>query len=65
MTETYQVSGLKCQGCKENVEQALSQVFGVESAEVDLDQKQVTVSGDYELADLKEALAGSNYQLEA
>ncbi|MDK6729495.1 heavy-metal-associated domain-containing protein, partial [Aerococcus urinae] len=43
MTKTYQVSGLKCQGCKENVEQALSQVFGVESAEVDLDQKQVTV----------------------
>ncbi|KAA9301268.1 MULTISPECIES: heavy-metal-associated domain-containing protein [Aerococcus] len=64
MTKTYQVSGLKCQGCKENVEQALSQVFGVESAEVDLDQKQVTVSGDYELADLKEALAGTNYQLE-
>ncbi|MDK8502612.1 heavy metal-associated domain-containing protein [Aerococcus sp. UMB1112A] len=64
MIQTYQVSGLKCQGCKENVEEALSQVFGVESAEVDLDQKQVTVSDDYEVEDLKQALAGTNYQLE-
>ena len=45
-TLTYSVPGVSCAHCKQAIEGEVSQVQGVESVEVDLDAKTVTVSGD-------------------
>ncbi len=42
----FHVSGMKCGGCVENVQKALKDVVGYESAEVDLEQGTATVAGD-------------------
>ncbi|MFL5965440.1 MAG: heavy-metal-associated domain-containing protein [Gaiellaceae bacterium] len=46
MTEiAYTVAGMTCAHCKQAVSSELSQVSGVDSVEVDLDTKLVTVRG--------------------
>jgi copper chaperone len=45
-TITYSVPGVSCAHCKHAIEGEVSQVQGVQSVEVDLDSKTVTVSGD-------------------
>ena len=45
-TITYSVPGVSCAHCKHAIEGEVSQVGGVESVDVDLDSKTVTVSGD-------------------
>ncbi len=45
-TITYSVPGVSCAHCRQAIEGEVSQVQGVESVEVDLDAKTVTVSGD-------------------
>ena len=45
-TLSYSVPGVSCAHCKQAIEGEVSQVQGVESVEVDLDAKTVTVSGD-------------------
>ncbi len=42
----FAVSGMKCVHCKTTVENALSAVAGVESAEVNLEDANVTVAYD-------------------
>lgn len=41
----YKVPGVNCEHCRTAITTEVSQVAGVESVEVDLDQKVVTVSG--------------------
>ena len=36
MKHTYKISGMTCDGCRNHVEQTLSQVEGIEKAAVDL-----------------------------
>jgi len=45
-TITYSVPGVSCEHCRKAIEGEVSQVQGVESVEVDLDRKIVTVSGE-------------------
>ncbi|EHI73504.1 heavy metal-associated domain-containing protein [Streptococcus criceti] len=63
MSKTYQVSGMKCDGCAQTVTDKLSAVKGVESATVDLEKNQVTIEGKAWKWSLKHALKGTNYQL--
>jgi len=49
----YQVENMKCNGCVTAVKNALEQLDGVESAEVDLESKTAVVNGRVE-ADLVE-----------
>ena len=43
MTKTYNITGMKCQGCVNTVTKKLSAVKGVENVKVDLENKQVTI----------------------
>ena len=63
MTKTYQVSGMKCDGCAKTVTEKLSAVKGVQSAKVDLDKQQVTIEGKPFKWSLKRALKDTKYQL--
>ena len=45
MTKTYNITGMKCQGCVNTVTEKLSAVKGVENVKVDLENKQVTIEG--------------------
>ncbi|WP_019785576.1 copper chaperone CopZ [Streptococcus sobrinus] len=63
MSTTYQVSGMKCDGCAKTVQEKLSAVKGVKSAQVDLAKNQVTIEGKPWMLSLKRALKGTKYQL--
>ena len=45
-TRTYSVPGVSCAHCKQAIEGEVSQVAGVESVEVDVAARTVTVSGE-------------------
>jgi len=45
-TLTYNVPDISCDHCKHAIESEVSQLQGVESVEVDVPAKTVTVSGD-------------------
>jgi copper ion binding protein len=45
-TLTYSVPGVSCAHCRQAIEGEVSQVDGVESVEVNLEAKTVTVSGE-------------------
>lgn len=42
MEKTYEVTGMKCQGCVRKVTEKLSAVSGVKAVNVDLEKKQAT-----------------------
>lgn len=66
-TKTFAVSGMKCEHCKANVENALKALKGIKSAEVNLTEANVTVEYDETAATpeaIKEAVDGSGrYEL--
>lgn len=60
---TYSVPDMSCDHCKAAVTTALTGVQGVESVDVDLDGKVVTVSGEaLDDAALRAAIAGAGYE---
>jgi copper chaperone len=64
MTEiVYTVPGMSCSHCNAAVSSELRQVAGVESVDVDLDAKLVTISGS-DLADaaLRAAIEEAGYE---
>ena len=63
MEKTYEITGMKCQGCVKTVTEKLSAVRGVEKVVVDLDKKQATVTGNPFKFSLKRALNGTKFTL--
>ena len=66
MTETltYRVPDMSCGHCKAAVEGELARVPGVERAEVDLETKLVTVSGEHLVDDaLRAAIEKAGYEV--
>lgn len=63
MEKTYEITGMKCQGCVKTVTEKLSAVRGVEKVVVDLDKKQATVTGNSFKLSLKRALKGTKFTL--
>jgi len=62
-TLTYTVADMTCGHCKQAVTQEVSAVEGVESVEVDLDTKLVTVVGDsLDDAKLRAAIDEAGYE---
>jgi copper chaperone len=60
---TYSVLGMSCGHCERAVTAELQQVAGVDSVEVDLDTKLVTVrGGPLDDASLRAAIEESGYQ---
>jgi copper ion binding protein len=45
-TLSYSVPGVSCAHCQRAIESEVSQLHGVESVDVDLDSKTVTVTGE-------------------
>jgi copper chaperone len=65
-TTIYTVPGMYCGHCQAAVTEELECVPGVESVEVDLDSKLVTVSGDaLDEAVLRAAIAEAGYEVAA
>jgi copper chaperone CopZ len=65
-SKTYSVPGIHCGHCKEAVERELQTVDGVESVDVDLDTKLVTVSGtELDDAALRSAIDEAGYEAAA
>lgn len=64
MTElTYSVPGMTCGHCKAAVSSELQEVAGVETVDVDLDAKLVTVRGsDLDDAALRAAIDEAGYE---
>ena len=63
MEKTYEVTGMKCQGCVNTVTEKLSAVKGVENVKVDLENKQATITGRPFKFFLKRALKGTKFNL--
>ncbi|WP_291291711.1 heavy metal-associated domain-containing protein [Enterococcus sp.] len=63
MEKTYQIEGMKCEGCAKTVQETLTQVAGVTEVTVDLNQKTATVMGDVPEQALQAALKDSHYHL--
>lgn len=64
-TATYTVPGMTCGHCEASVKKELSAVVGVESVDVDLKTKLVTVSGSsLDDAALRSAIDEAGYEAE-
>lgn len=66
VTNTYNVYGMACAMCASAVKVALSQIPGVESAEIHLPEKQVTITyddGTVSLRQLQAVVKGAGYDL--
>ena len=65
-TRTFSVPGMHCGHCEAAVTQELEAVLGVESVDVDLDTKRVTVSGrGLDDATLRAAIDEAGYEVAA
>jgi copper chaperone CopZ len=66
MKKLLSVEGMTCNHCVMHVKNALLEVAGVESAEVDLGKKSAVVSGaSFDDAALKAAVAEAGYEVVA
>ena len=63
METIIKVEGMMCPHCKARVESVCKAVQGAVDAVVDLQLKQVTVTGDADVAVLKKAIADAGYEV--
>ena len=63
METVINVNGMMCSHCKAMVEKVCKAVPGTVDAVVDLQEKNVTVTGDAEVAALKKAIADAGYEV--
>lgn len=61
MKTVINVEGMMCGHCKATVEKACQAVPGVETAEVSLEDKTVTVTGTADSAALRKAIIDAGY----
>jgi copper chaperone len=60
---TYRVEEMTCAHCEQAVSRGLSLVRGVESVDIDLDTKRVTVTGvGLDDTDLRRAISDAGYE---
>jgi copper ion binding protein len=65
-TLSFSVPGVSCEHCQRAIEGEVSQVQGVETVEVDLDAKTVTVSGyPLDVAAIVAAIDEAGYEVAA
>ena len=65
-TEVIKIKGMTCMGCVNNVKSVLEKIPGVDSADVSLEQKQVTIQYDAaatQSSQLKDAIAGAGFEV--
>ena len=57
------VNGMMCNHCKARVEKVCKAVPGVEDAVVDLAAKTVTITGNADIAAVKQAIRDADYEV--
>jgi len=65
-TEIIKINGMTCMGCVNSVKNVLEKIPGVTSADVSLEQKQVSITYDPATAhtdQLKEAIEGAGFEI--
>lgn len=65
-TEIIKVKGMTCMGCVNSVKNVLEKIPGVRSADVSLEQKQVTVQYDAATTNagkFKDAIKGAGFEV--
>ena len=63
METVITVNGMMCTHCKARVEKVCKEVPGVEDAVVDLAAKTVTVTGNADIAAVKQAIRDADYEV--
>ena len=63
METVIKVEGMMCNHCKARVEKVCKAVPGVEEAVVDLEAKTVTVTGNADVAAIKQAITDADYEV--
>ena len=58
------ISNMKCNGCVANAQKALEGLPGLESAEINLQQANAQLSGDFDLNEALKRLADAGYPAE-
>ncbi|MCX2819822.1 cation transporter [Haladaptatus sp. F3-133] len=58
------IRGMSCEGCEENVEDAISGIDGVRSVRADRDTDTATVEGDADEDAIAEAVEEAGYEVE-
>ena len=65
-TQVIKVNGMTCMGCVNSVKNVLEKIPGVSSADVSLEQKQVTVEDDAATTSaeqFKDAIRGAGFEV--
>lgn len=65
MEKTFEIQGMKCMGCVSAVKKAVEGLSGVTTVEVDLDGGRATVSGDFDPAQVAQAITDAGYPAKA
>ena len=65
MIKEFKVKGMDCAHCRANVEKAISSVANVEKVEVSLSTGTATVYGDFNPAEVEDAVRKAGYDIEA
>ena len=63
METVINVNGMMCKHCKATVERVCKAIPGVQDAVVDLAAKNVTVTGEFDLAALKQAIIAEDFEV--
>ncbi len=58
------ISNMKCNGCVTSAKKALEDLSGLESVEIDLQQANAVLSGDFSLDDALQRLSDAGYPAE-
>ncbi|WP_394740546.1 heavy-metal-associated domain-containing protein [Natronococcus roseus] len=62
MSQRITVSGMSCEGCEENVEEALTAVSGVTAVDVDRTTEVATIEGSANADELAAAIEEAGYE---
>ena len=63
MKNEYSIEGVKCGGCVATVKDKLSKLENVDSVEVSIQEKTLTVEGDVAKESLQAALSDTKYKI--
>ena len=63
MNVVLKVEGMMCTHCKSKVEKVCKNISGITDAVVDLQNKQVTVSGEVDVIKVKQAIVQAGFQV--
>ena len=64
MKNEYSIEGVKCGGCVATVKDKLSKLENVDSVEVDIQEKTLTVEGDVAKESLQAALSDTKFKID-